>query len=187
MGLCFRILTPDLASSSDIANSAGCSSCAPDAGRYLYRPRGQPLHPITASLPLISAVTATPAMPRRTPAKTISATLKRCLACSTSRRSCILGNSLGGVNAYQFAARHPERVKALIIEDIGAVVTDDISFVLSLAGFLRYTGRTRREDRCPPCSLLKRLVPPFRRRMASGVRSARYGAFAAEPGRRPLG
>jgi esterase len=46
----------------------------------------------------------------------------------------LLGNSLGGVNAYQFAARHPDRVKALIIEDIGAVVTDDISFVLPWRG-----------------------------------------------------
>jgi len=46
----------------------------------------------------------------------------------------ILGNSLGGVNAYQFAARHPDRVQALIIEDIGAVVTDDISFVLPWQG-----------------------------------------------------
>lgn len=31
----------------------------------------------------------------------------------------IVGHSLGGVNAYQFAARHPQFVKALIIEDIG--------------------------------------------------------------------
>ncbi len=46
----------------------------------------------------------------------------------------LLGNSLGGVNAYQFAARHPDRVRALIIEDIGAVVTDDISFILSWKG-----------------------------------------------------
>ena len=38
-------------------------------------------------------------------------------------KTVLLGNSLGGVNAYQFAARHPERVKALIIEDIG---TDEI-------------------------------------------------------------
>jgi esterase len=29
----------------------------------------------------------------------------------------MLGNSLGGVNAYQFAALHPERVGALVIED----------------------------------------------------------------------
>ena len=46
----------------------------------------------------------------------------------------LLGNSLGGVNAYQFAARRPERVKALIIEDIGAEVTDNISFVLPWKG-----------------------------------------------------
>ena len=34
--------------------------------------------------------------------------------------SVLLGNSLGGVNAYQFAARHPERVRGLVIEDLGA-------------------------------------------------------------------
>jgi esterase len=33
----------------------------------------------------------------------------------------LLGNSLGGVNAYQYAARRPERIRALIIEDIGVV------------------------------------------------------------------
>lgn len=46
----------------------------------------------------------------------------------------LLGNSLGGVNAYQFAARHAESVRALILEDIGVVVKDDISFVLPWAG-----------------------------------------------------
>jgi esterase len=46
----------------------------------------------------------------------------------------LLGNSLGGVNAYQFAARHPDRVSALIIEDIGTVVSDDIGFVLPWQG-----------------------------------------------------
>ncbi len=46
----------------------------------------------------------------------------------------LLGNSLGGVNAYQFAARHPERVRGLIIEDIGAEVWDDLSFVLAWQG-----------------------------------------------------
>ncbi len=30
-------------------------------------------------------------------------------------KAVLLGNSLGGVNAYQFAARHPERVKALVV------------------------------------------------------------------------
>lgn len=50
------------------------------------------------------------------------------------RRAILLGNSLGGVNAYQFAVQHPDRVLALVIEDIGAVVTDDISFVLQWTG-----------------------------------------------------
>ncbi len=46
----------------------------------------------------------------------------------------MLGNSLGGVNAYQFAARHPELVRALVIEDIGAVIGDDTSFALPWEG-----------------------------------------------------
>ena len=46
----------------------------------------------------------------------------------------LLGNSLGGVNAYQFAKRHPEEVRGLIIEDIGAEVWDDLSFVLPWEG-----------------------------------------------------
>jgi esterase len=50
------------------------------------------------------------------------------------RRAILLGNSLGGVNAYQFAARYPDRVQALVIEDIGAVVNDETSFVLNWAG-----------------------------------------------------
>jgi pimeloyl-ACP methyl ester carboxylesterase len=57
------------------------------------------------------------------------------------RRAVILGNSLGGVNAYQFAALHPEQVAALIVEDIGAVVSDDINFILPWEG----TYRTREE------------------------------------------
>ncbi|MFD6327028.1 alpha/beta fold hydrolase [Streptomyces sp. NPDC058442] len=44
----------------------------------------------------------------------------------------VLGHSLGGVNAYQYAARRPDRVRALIVEDIGAVVDSDWSFTLRL-------------------------------------------------------
>ncbi|GIP29078.1 alpha/beta hydrolase [Paenibacillus sp. J23TS9] len=40
----------------------------------------------------------------------------------------ILGHSLGGLNAYQFAARYPELVKAVIVEDIGAEIDADFSF-----------------------------------------------------------
>lgn len=47
----------------------------------------------------------------------------------------LLGNSLGGVNAYQFAARHPRMVRGLIVEDIGAEVWDDLSFVLAWKGY----------------------------------------------------
>jgi len=46
----------------------------------------------------------------------------------------LLGNSLGGVNAYQFAARHPQLVRALVIEDIGAEVRDDTTFALPWGG-----------------------------------------------------
>ncbi|MFF0595981.1 alpha/beta fold hydrolase [Streptomyces antibioticus] len=43
----------------------------------------------------------------------------------------VLGHSLGGVNAYQLAARFPGLVDGLIVEDIGAEVDDDLSFCLS--------------------------------------------------------
>ncbi|GAA3591933.1 alpha/beta hydrolase [Nonomuraea rosea] len=43
----------------------------------------------------------------------------------------VLGHSLGGVNAYQLAARHPYLVDSLIVEDIGAEVAGDLSFCLS--------------------------------------------------------
>lgn len=46
----------------------------------------------------------------------------------------LLGNSLGGVNAYQFAARHPAKVRCLIIEDIGTEIGDNLSFVLAWDG-----------------------------------------------------
>ncbi|MZQ81184.1 alpha/beta fold hydrolase [Paenibacillus sp. 5J-6] len=40
----------------------------------------------------------------------------------------ILGHSLGGLNAYQFAARYPELVKTVVVEDIGAEINADFSF-----------------------------------------------------------
>lgn len=42
----------------------------------------------------------------------------------------VLGHSLGGVNAYQLAARHPHLVSALIVEDMSAEPEDDLSFCL---------------------------------------------------------
>jgi esterase len=53
----------------------------------------------------------------------------------------LLCHSLGGVNAYQFAAKHPENVQALVIEDIGPTVSGDVSFVRRWAG----TFKDRRE------------------------------------------
>lgn len=46
-------------------------------------------------------------------------------------RCVVLGHSLGGVNAFQLAARHPDLVGALVVEDVGAEVEDDLSECLS--------------------------------------------------------
>jgi esterase len=47
----------------------------------------------------------------------------------------LLGNSLGGINAIQFAARHPDKVRGLIVEDIAAVVQPmDMGFTRKWAG-----------------------------------------------------
>ncbi|WP_027344408.1 alpha/beta fold hydrolase [Hamadaea tsunoensis] len=45
----------------------------------------------------------------------------------------VLGHSLGGANAYQLAAAHPDRVSALVVEDIGALVDIDTTFTARLA------------------------------------------------------
>jgi esterase len=50
------------------------------------------------------------------------------------QRVILLGHSLGGVNAYQYAARHPERVLALIIEDIGVEISHATPPILHWAG-----------------------------------------------------
>jgi pimeloyl-ACP methyl ester carboxylesterase len=44
----------------------------------------------------------------------------------------LLGHSLGGVNAYQLAARKPALVRAMMIEDIGAEINDDQSWLKKL-------------------------------------------------------
>jgi esterase len=46
----------------------------------------------------------------------------------------LVGNSLGGINALQFAAKHPQLVAALVLEDIAVEVNTDIGFVRSWAG-----------------------------------------------------
>jgi esterase len=64
------------------------------------------------------------------------------------RKAVLLGNSLGGVNAYQFAARHPDRVRALIIEDIGAEVFTETTFSLAWQGVFK--TREELEERIGP-------------------------------------
>jgi len=71
----------------------------------------------------------------------------------------LLGNSLGGVNAYQFAAWHPEQVRGLIVEDIGAEVWDDLSFVLPWEG--SFATREALAERVGP-RLLPYLQDSFR-------------------------
>ncbi|MFG2986762.1 alpha/beta fold hydrolase [Streptomyces sp. NPDC048258] len=46
----------------------------------------------------------------------------------------VVGHSLGGVNAYQLAARRPDLVRAVVVEDIGAVVEDDLSYAREWPG-----------------------------------------------------
>ena len=46
----------------------------------------------------------------------------------------LMGNSLGGTVAFQFAARTPHRVQALIIEEAPAVEDSDLEFMRAWAG-----------------------------------------------------
>jgi esterase len=71
----------------------------------------------------------------------------------------LLGNSLGGVNAYQFAARCPEKVRALVVEEIGAEVWDDLSFILAWEGTI--ATREALVERVGP-RFLPYLQDPFR-------------------------
>jgi len=50
------------------------------------------------------------------------------------RSAVLLGNSVGAVNAFQFAARHPDSARGLIIEDMGVDVNSDLSFSLPWGG-----------------------------------------------------
>jgi pimeloyl-ACP methyl ester carboxylesterase len=61
----------------------------------------------------------------------------------------VLGHSLGGITAYQLAARHPGLVRALIIEDVGPVMRQPqiARPVLDVRGWPRRAAtRQRLED-----------------------------------------
>ena len=86
-------------------------------------------------------------------------------------KAVVLGNSLGGVNAYQFAARHPSRVRALIVADIGAEIGDDTAFALAWGG----TFATKDE-------LAERIGPRFFPYLQDSVRHTQDGwRLAFEP------
>ena len=98
----------------------------------------------------------------------ISDLLTLCDHLGLRKGAVLLGNSLGGVNAYQFAARYPDRVSALIIEDIGVVISEDTSFVLKWKG--TFQTREELENRIGP-----RLAPYLRdsfREVSGGWRLA---------------
>jgi pimeloyl-ACP methyl ester carboxylesterase len=63
-------------------------------------------------------------------------------------RPFLLGNSLGGVNAYHFAARHPGRARALIIEDIGTEIAENTAFIAQWAG--TFSSRQALAERIGP-------------------------------------
>ena len=71
----------------------------------------------------------------------------------------LLGNSLGGVNAYQYAARHPARVKALIIEDIGVELSGNLPPMEGWDG--TYSSSEELERRIGP-RMAPYLKPSFR-------------------------
>lgn len=83
----------------------------------------------------------------------------------------LLGNSLGGVNAYQFAARHPNRVRALIIEDIGVEIADNVDFIRNWQGVFA----TRQE-------LIDKIGPRLGNYLESSFRETQRGwRLAFEP------
>ena len=70
-----------------------------------------------------------------------------------------------GSIAYQLAARHPEEVSGFVIEDIGAEVWDDLSFVFAWEGL--FPTREALAERVGP-RLLPYLQDSFRETLPDG-------------------
>ena len=83
-------------------------------------------------------------------------------------RAVLLGNSLGGVNAYEFASKHPERVLALVIEDIGVEIPSEMPPMNGWAG--TFATQKELEEQLGP-RMLSYLTPSFRQ-TAGGWRLA---------------
>jgi len=148
MGLLCRTSMPAAAAK----HSSLCAHIGWKARRSLRLPRLW--RPSGAGLPWIGVAMDIPIVRRPTRADYLD-DLESLFVHPGLERAELLGNSLGGVNAYQFAARHPESVRALIIEDIRVVIADDTSFALAWSGTFKTRGDL--EERIGP-----RLMPYLR-------------------------
>lgn len=87
----------------------------------------------------------------------------------------IVGHSLGGVNAYQFAAHYPELVNADIVEDISVELMADLSF----AEKLPHRSPSLHDLRKSLEEVGVRVVDYFSERMVTQRPNTKLASFAA--------
>ncbi len=71
----------------------------------------------------------------------------------------LLGHALGGINAYRFAARHLERVRALIVVDIGTDLKEAVDFIVDRSDERRNRGVPNERDRELRPASIREFVP----------------------------